>query len=256
MSQVIHRSSGRKSEGFTLLELLMATVIFSVIVGSLYSVFYGALRLREKTYQQIESGMPITLIQDIIEKDLRNIGPPVGLLAGSLIGDMEEDGELRNDTLECCTASGIVDDQEPWGDIQEVQYYLLEPESGNDEDGYDMVRAINRNLLATVEEDPVEQRLLHGVSSLRFQYYDGEEWQDTWNSTTNDNQTPDAISVQIEFITGTGDEEERPPLELLCELVTESATSDSDSDSDSDSQNSTQSSGETMGQTSSGGAMQ
>ena len=68
---------------------------------------------------------------------------------------------------------------------------------------------------------------------MEFQYYDGTEWQDTWDSTTNENQTPKAISVHLEFMPADGQKEDeaRPPLDILCELDCQSATSTSSSSS-------------------------
>ena len=52
------KPSAVQSRGFTLLEILVATAIFSILVGALYSLFYSALRARESTYESIEKGLP------------------------------------------------------------------------------------------------------------------------------------------------------------------------------------------------------
>jgi len=44
------RNKDRRGSGITLIEVLAAATMFAALVGALYSVFYGALRLREDSY--------------------------------------------------------------------------------------------------------------------------------------------------------------------------------------------------------------
>ncbi|KPL09037.1 hypothetical protein AMJ85_07340, partial [candidate division BRC1 bacterium SM23_51] len=184
----------RGRDGFTLLEVLVAAAMFAVIVGALYSVFYGALRLRENSYLAFEKNLPKDYVVEIIKRDLANVATPAGILAGAMIGEKEEQGELRFDRLEIHTASGMVNDTEPWGDIQKIEYSLEQPAERREDreeratpESYDLVRAVTRNLLASTTEEPETQRLLQGVQSLAFRYYDGQDWQDSWDSTTREN---------------------------------------------------------------------
>jgi type II secretion system protein J len=200
--------------GFTLLELLIASAMFAVIVGALYSAFYGALRLREKAYETLEKGLPKRYAVSLIQRDLAYIAAPVGLLAGPMIGEKTEEGDLRLDLLEIHTASGMVHDDEPWGDIQRIKY-SVEEDPLDDNQGKHLVRAVTRNLLPSIEEEPEEERLLRHVQSLEFSYYDGEEWQDSWDSTARENELPEAIRLRIEYAPPEGDERIEPPIELV-----------------------------------------
>jgi len=212
-------SVGGARRGFTLIEVLVATVIFSVLVGALYSVFYGTLRLRENAYEVTEARLPITYIAGLIKRDLKNMVAPVGLLAGPMVGENVEEGKHRLDRLEFHTASGIVNDKDPWGDIQKVEYYLEQPPQSGESEGNDFVRALTRNLLASTTEEPPEQRLLSGVQSLKFTYYDGEYWEDVWDSTTQENEMPVAVKVRIEFMPREENEREMRPIEMVCEIL-------------------------------------
>jgi type II secretion system protein J len=205
--------------GFTLIEVLVATVIFSVLVGALYSVFYGTLRLRENAYEVTEARLPINYIAGLIKRDLKNTVAPVGLLAGPMLGENVEESAHRIDRLEFHTASGIVNDKDPWGDIQKVEYYLEEPQQSGESEGNDFVRALTRNLLASTTEEPQQERLLSGVQSLEFTYYDGEYWEEVWDSTTQENEMPLAVKVRIEFMPPEEGEREMRPIELVCEIL-------------------------------------
>src|SRR5205085_9785318 len=74
--------------------------------------------------------------------------------------------------------------------------------------GKDLVRVITRNLLpAIVEEEPPRQWLMGGVQGVTFNYYDGAQWRDSWDSTMPDpttgltNNLPQAIKAQIQLAT-------------------------------------------------------
>lgn len=208
-----------KHSGFTLLEVLAATSIMLVLVGSLYSVFRGALRLREQTFTNIEAGLPRSYIMGIIKKDIAHIPASNGLLAGALIGETEESGESRLDKVEFVTATGEITDDVPWGDLQKVEYYLIDPETDDKTSGKDFIRALSRNLLSTVVEEPEEQKLLKNVASLKITYFDGEYWQDSWDSTTMDGENPAAMKIRIEFSSTETNPSAFPPLEIISEII-------------------------------------
>jgi type II secretion system protein J len=187
-----------RTRAFTLIEVLVATAMFAVLIGALCVFFYGALQLRDTTHADIDRGLPGDYALQLLRGDLAACLPPVGLLAGEFFGERIEEGTARRDTLTLHTASGTLDEDDPWGDIQCVEYELEEPENDNEE-GLVLVRLVTRNLLASTEEDPTTEKLLPGVEALEFSYYDGEEWEDSWDSTTEDNALPMAVRVRIEF---------------------------------------------------------
>ena len=49
--------------------------------------------------------------------------------------------------LDLVTSTGMISDTQPWGDLQEVFYELKAPTDRNQQ-GMDLVRCVNRNLLA------------------------------------------------------------------------------------------------------------
>ena len=53
---------------FTLLEMLVASAIFAIVMASLYVVFYSAIRLREKTFKEVESALPVSAIEMIVKR--------------------------------------------------------------------------------------------------------------------------------------------------------------------------------------------
>ncbi len=224
MKSLRHMIPPGGNRGFTLLEILTATIIAITLLSSLYIVFSGTLNLREKNRAALERGTPRAWVLEIMERDLKNMMPPTGILAGAITGESNETESLRKDSLEFFTSTGVVNDEENWPDVQKVGYYLAEPEDPEDKTGQttaglDLIRALERNLLASVVEEPAETRLLTGVSFLEITYYDGTVWQDSWDSTVQENTPPQAIRIKMGFENTDADAMDNSPLEMMIEIA-------------------------------------
>ena len=207
-----------KSKAFTLLEVLIAVAIFSIVLAAMNAVFYGAIKLRNKSTENIEAALPIERALAIIKRDLAGIVPPSGPLSGVLQTTATTNtvlpGQMSPDFF---TATGIVDDTAPWGDIQKISYVLANSTDGTA--GKNLFRAVSRNLLATQPEIPPQQFLLSGVQNLFFYFYDGAQWQTAWDSAATTN-LPLAIKVQIQLAPKNSANAlvENAPLELVIPL--------------------------------------
>jgi hypothetical protein len=204
-------------------------MMFAVIMGVLYTVFSAALKLRETAYEAFEKDLPKDYVVEIIRRDLANIMLPTGILAGPMVGEMKEEGNFRRDYLKIHTASGIIGDRKPWGDVQRIEYYLEQAEDSKNQKasvGQNLVRATTRNLLAPIEEDPETENLLQDVQSLQITYYYGQDWLDSWDSATRQSDPTDsttlplAIKVRIDFLPPETGKRETLPIELVVPIVT------------------------------------
>jgi general secretion pathway protein J len=234
MNDLWRSDSRRNRGGFTLLELLTATAMFAVIVVALYTVFYGALRMRERAHDTFEERLPKDALIALLWRDLSCAPVPGGILVGAFLGEKIEEGGQRLDRLELYTASATVDEKDPWGDIQKVVLSAETPEDADEVEGRDLVRETTRNLLASTEQEPEEQRLLHGLESLAFQYYDGKEWQDSWDSTTQENALPLAVRIQIRFQSGEEKDRSQLPIDFIVPMAAGTSTTESAQEESSD----------------------
>lgn len=205
--------------GFTLIEVLTACMIFAVVVGALSSAFYGAITLREKAYITFEREPVRTYLLTRIKQDLASCVAPSGVLAGPMLGTPEESNQERLDRLEFYSATGITDPYHPWGDLQKIEYELLEPIGGESESGRIFTRTVTRNLLALTEEEPETDRLIDGVQSLEFSYYDGETWTENWDSTAQENELPEAVLVRLVLVSSPDEEASNKPIEIIVPTV-------------------------------------
>jgi general secretion pathway protein J len=204
------KSYPARRSGFTLLELLLAVLVFAIVLGALHVVFFSAFRLRSRTVDAIERSLPLQQALAIIKRDLANVVPPGGTLSGALQSTptISTSGSLTSSMRgqsgpQFYTATGIVDDSGPWSEIRRVSYYLAAPT--NDAPGLDLYRSVARNLLPVTQDESDDQYLMSGVESVEFQYHDGNAWQDTWDSTQVDaatgltNNLPRAIKLELQL---------------------------------------------------------
>jgi len=231
------------TQSFTLLEVLLAVVVFSIVLGAIHLVFYSAIRLRNKTTMELENAAPLRHALAIIKRDLANVVVPGGTLSGQLqttttatTGSQgSQSGRSQAGLLsaagrnaqgltspEFYTAVGIINDSVPWGEVERVSYYLAEPT--NYAIGMDLFRTVTRNLLPTLQEEPLDQWLMGGVESIAFYFYDGTRWRDSWDSTTETNALPPAIKVELALAAEEGAQAPGAVIELVVPLVAQART--------------------------------
>ena len=222
-----YRTDNRKysgSHGFTLMEVLIATMIAAVVLAAMNTAFYAALHLRSSTSGVVENSIPLNHAVSILKADLRGILITGGLMAGPVESPGTENVNNQPTLLDIYTTTGVLRDDLPWGDVQKVSYLLKNPMGVSRPAGQDLVRAVTRNLLAPTQPDLSEQSLLSGVNLLRFSFYDGTNWQTTWDSTNAVAPIPQAIKVEIDFAKADSGGQDRLPIEIVVPVVTQEQT--------------------------------
>jgi type II secretion system protein J len=201
--------------GFTLMELLIATLVAAVVLAAMNAAFYAALHLRSSLSKVVEENIPLNYGVSILKADLRGVLVTGGAMASAFESPGTVIGSARPSLLDICTTTGVLNDQLPWGDMQRVSYYLKDPVSASHRPGKDLIRAVTRNLLAAVQPDVTEQTLLSGVDSLNFTFYDGSNWQTSWDTNAEVNPLPQAIKAQIQFARVNSGGQAKLPIELV-----------------------------------------
>lgn len=218
--KAFRQRTGDCQRGFTLIEVLLAVVIFAIVLAAMSTVFYSALRLRNKTAARLEEKLPVQHAAAMIQRDLSSLVAPGGVLASNLTTAASGALQAQNATP-FFVNTGVIDDTSPWSEVQKVAYYLAD--SADQPGTKDLMRAVTRNLLAPTDEVPTGQWLMGGVRTLTFSYYDGTAWTETWDSSTTTN-LPTAIKVQIELASLNAGQAAESPLEFVVPVVVQIRT--------------------------------
>ncbi len=241
MQSHVHRPSALRSRlsgragrrAFTLLELLLATAVGAIVLLVVNATFFGALRLHNATHERIGDDLAMQRALGIVRKDLAGIMLPANPQAttnnfsGQLSTETSSTNDLDNNSErispDIYTNSGRIDGWTPFADVQMVSYYLTAAADGRP--AKDLVRVLTRNLIPAAEPTTENQTLLTGVNAAGMSYFDGENWQDTWDSTTT-LSLPTAIkfSVVLAPRAGATARNDPVPVELIVPVLLKTST--------------------------------
>jgi type II secretion system protein J len=215
----------RFTSAFTLLELLVATAAAAIILLAIYGVFSKAMHLRQNATDRMRDARVRTHAAAVIRNDLINALVSGGQLAATLSGSQETHGSSFPGYLKFTTTTGTTQptDVNLVGDIQQVEYYILnDPDVAGGKSGL-LVRAAETNLLTTVQTQAPEQRLLAGVESFAVSFFDGQNWQESWEVNETNKTLPQAIRVRIQPASETTGTTAPLPIEILVPWTTQPA---------------------------------
>ena len=218
----------RPDGGFTLIEVLLSVAIFAIVLAAINTVFFGALRLRNKTFDSFNSVLPQQQAVGTIKRDLLGIMLPGGtnMLAGlfqTLLTSINSATESIGTRVspDIYTSTSLYDELEPWGEVQKVAYFLAQPT--NNTPGKDLIRSITHNLLPVTTDEPVRQWLMSGVEKMVLQYHDGTSWMDNWDSTVATN-LPKAIKVEITLVQEATQKSAPAPIQIIVPIMVQTST--------------------------------
>jgi general secretion pathway protein J len=161
----------RKNAGFTLLEILVAIALASLLVSSIYGVFSTTSAAKEHVEKQ---GAALHLGRVLIARlDRELLGLALGAqnTLSTIKGGENSLGEPYLELLTNSTGG-------PQPGIRQVHYRL-----GPDPDNRMTIWRSEKGLNET-SANP-EERLAQGLEKLKFGFFDGGNWRDTWDSKIN-----------------------------------------------------------------------
>lgn len=218
-----------RPRAFTLLELILAVAVASIVLAAINAAFFSAVRLRETTVNAVDEMVPVEQAVTVLRRDLQGARPPGGILAGDFkVGNVTAVGISQTVSLEVYTTTGALHENDPWGDVQRVTYELKDPVDRANSSGKDLIRSVTRNLLGTTTPDVEDQWLMSNVQSLEFTCYDGNLWQNTWDTTdTSSMNTNLPVAVRVRIQQGgnnSGSAVNNQPIELVIPITSQSRT--------------------------------
>ena len=197
-------------KGFTLLELIVATVIFSIVIAAAYSLLDSAQGMTSRAELRTHLFQSARVALQAIEDDFRGaVMPAVAPTSPnpndlSFIGTSGGTDQQPLDRLEFVSISrhtaGQYDvnvvDVVRGSDVAKLSYWI-EQDTSRKAHGLVRERPVE---LAPVsgfvhrEEDVIE--ISRDVAFLNLRYYDSGQWLDTWDSTQQ-RKLPKAIEVTV-----------------------------------------------------------
>ena len=190
------RSPIRRS-GFTLLELIVALGLTAILALSLFSSLYAAFKAKESSDRAVKELETGEIAMEMIRHDFDCVQPQRGIFAGPFEGVDNTDprGNPGDYVTFFSTAEGP-QHVDGTGEIKQVQLLTYQPQGSND---IWLVRRVTGNLLSPSIMDPDEEIIARHVWSFNLRYFDGQTWQDDWDSTQYGNVLPAAVEVTLEI---------------------------------------------------------
>lgn len=188
-------STAGRNSGFTLVELLLAITLMSILLALTYSGLRAAARSSERGEQLLEAGGSLRVAHQFVRRQLNQMLP----LPFAIIGDNEARVVFEGDSRHVqyvAPMPGYLGSGGP-------QVQLLEVVSGNDND---VVIQFSHSLLQGFDQEYMYERdpviLLEGISAADFEFLgkddDGNltDWTTSWDQP---DQLPVAVRLHVEF---------------------------------------------------------
>ena len=202
----ISRRAGTGTSAFTLIEIVISCAIMALILTSAYACFHAAISSRKLIEPRLEVLQNARVAMALISADLRSACPLSSDL--DFLGMRRDLGGVEGDNLDFGTHN-YTPRRPNEGDFCQVSYYLdQDPESGQ----YVLMRRRNPRLAPDPLSGGSREEIARGLRGLRFEYYDGLDWYDTWGDVegrgkaqtsnrlrSNLSGLPDAVRITLWF---------------------------------------------------------
>ncbi len=218
-----------KLHAFTLIEMVLAIGVASIVLIAVNAALFAALRLRDTTADAVDAATPLDQAVTFIRRDLECVVTPTNgttkVLSGDFrAGNVSSAGVPEPAAIEMFTATGALSANAPWADIQRVTYELKQPTERNAV-GKDLYRSVVRNLLSMTTPDVEDQLMLSGVQDIKFTCYDGTQWQDTWDTTgVTSTETNLPLAVRVDIQMAGNSSANAQPIELVVPIDAQART--------------------------------
>jgi len=188
------------SEGFTLLEVLVASAILSMVLAILYGVFSQTLTSTQRAEEQSAQSRAARIVLLRIGDDLQ-ASFPFAPDNPRFVGKTSRGQQFSDAFLSFVSLSGLpLTSESHAGDCYEIEYELVpDPHSAPAR------QLVRRARFTPTTPDSAAGRLsegetlplLTGVQGLRLRFFDGRAWHDEWGKEQTQTKLPRAVEVEL-----------------------------------------------------------
>lgn len=173
--------------GFTLVEVMVAIALISLIMTSVYGIFSTISTTQKRLENESEGYHQARMIFDRISRELRTSYLNVNNERSAFTADIDSNG---NNYLAFTSTSALTHGNAPGGLVR-VRYQLdtqHEKTTG---------RLLRSAVPLFVPDDPPSgQRLSSQVKQLEWRFFDGSDWQESWDSGVN-HRLPHTVEMDM-----------------------------------------------------------
>jgi prepilin-type N-terminal cleavage/methylation domain-containing protein len=207
----------RRRAGFTLMEVVLAMLLVSLLAYSLYSAMHIAIVARRSAVSAVEPVRAVVIAADLMRQDLESVMPPVGIYAGQFLGTHVTGQGGDNDSLQFFSMGEDVAAvqrqkelvaqamQQPTGQSLQQDdplaegFRKVELAVRSDVNPPVLVRRVQRNLEPSGDPKVEEEIICRDVRSFSLRYFDGTNWQTDWDSTVMGDVLPLSVAMTVEL---------------------------------------------------------
>ena len=191
--QVPIPAAGGRTPGFTLIELMLSATLMVLILAGAYVCLRAGLSAQRLIDPRLEATQSARVVLALLTADLRAACPLDP--DSEFVGIDRKLGDIEADNIDFATLNRTP--RRPGeGDYCQTSYYL-----DRDENGGDLVLWRRRN--PRLGLDPfsggTREELARGVRQLKFEFFDGYEWYDTWGDPNARNGAPSKVSNRSSY---------------------------------------------------------
>lgn len=162
------------SDGFTLIELVISSAVMALILASGYLCLHAAISSQKLVEPRVEILQNARVAMALISADLRAACSLSSEL--DFLGMPRQLGSVEADNLDFGTHN-YTPHLPNEGDFCQVSYFLnQDPESGQ----FVLLRRRNPRFAPDPLAGGSREEIARGLLGLKFEYYDGFDWYDTW----------------------------------------------------------------------------
>ena len=193
------RQCGRAGQqGFTLLEVLVAGTILSIVLAALYGVFSQTLTSQRRAEAQATRSRAARIVLLRLGDELR-ASPLMPASSRRFLGELQREGQYPATALTFVSALPSMHSVPGVdGGLSTVRYRLVPEEAGAVR--YRLIRQVSHDIGANRE--PPDQAvgaypLISHVRGFRARFFDGREWRDEWGQDSASSQLPRAVEIRL-----------------------------------------------------------
>ncbi len=181
----------RADGGFTLLEVLVAIALASIVLIALYSSFFSVLRGQSDIDRTLERTREVSRFLEIFSKEVQSSFFKDGNPRTGFVGEEEDKFGRSVSRITTTTFTyPAFKTGRPAGDLLAVRYYV------DDKDGKFVLYKDTWNPYADEKTGVFKAEVIEDIEGFEILYYNGKDWAKAWDATL-DKALPEAVKATL-----------------------------------------------------------